>query len=91
MESARSGGCGGQDLAFAFHLDDQVNGKFTIDGVNGAHYTGDFVKMNLVSTSNLFVKLDGMKFNGAAVKTISLILRRLSIEPTMDVKSMVAC
>ena len=37
------------------------------------------------------VKLDGMKFNGAAVKTISLILRRLLTEPTMDVKSVVAC
>ena len=36
---------------FAFHLGNQVNGKLTIDGVNSAHYTGDFVYSNLVSIS----------------------------------------
>ena len=57
-------------LAFAFHLDNHVNGKLTIAGVNSAHYTGDFVYTNLVCTSCWHVKLDGLKFNGAAVKTI---------------------
>ena len=47
--------------------------------------------MKSVSTSYWYVELDGMNFNGAAVKTISLILRRLLTEPTMDVKPMAAC
>ena len=79
-------------LAFAFHLDDQVNGKLTIAGVNGAHYTGDFAFSNRVCTSYWHVKLDGLKFNGAAVKTIpDAIVDSGAAEPTMDVKFMDAC
>ena len=54
-----------------FHLDDQVNRELTIDGVSSAHCTRDFVYPNLVTTSYWHVKLDGMKFNYAAVETIS--------------------
>ena len=36
---------------------------------NSAHYAGDFVFSNLVSTSNWHVKLGGLKFNWAAVET----------------------
>ena len=43
--------------------------KFPIDGVNSVCYTGDFVYTNLVSISYWHVKLAGLKFNGAAVKT----------------------
>ena len=84
MESVRPGGAD-EDLAFlafAFHLYDQVNGKLTIAGVNCAHCTGDFVYTNLVCTSYWHVKLDGLKFNGAAVKTTG------AAEPTMDMKFM---
>ena len=38
-------------LLDAFRLDDQVNRELTIDGVNSAHKSRDFVYPNLVSTS----------------------------------------
>ena len=41
----------GEELVFAFHFDNQVNGKLINDGVNSAHYTGEFVYADLVSTS----------------------------------------
>ena len=56
----------GEEPVFAFHLDNQVNGRLTIDGVNSAHYAGVFVHTNLVSISYWHVKLDGPKFNCAA-------------------------
>ena len=93
MESVRLGGAD-EDLAFlafAFHLDDQVNGKLTSAGVNSAHYTGDFVCTSLVCTSVWHVELYGLKFNGAAVKiTPYAIVDSGAAEPTMDVKSMAA-
>ena len=41
----------GENLVFAFHLDDQIDGKLTIDGVNSAHYTRVFAYTHLVSFS----------------------------------------
>ena len=81
-----------KSLLDAFHLGDQVDRELTIDGVNNAHYTGDFVYPNLVCFSYWHVKLDGMKFNVAAVKTIPhAIVDSGTAEPTVDVKFMAAC
>ena len=62
--------CGAtMSLLYAFHLDDQVNGKLTIVGVNSAHYTGDFVYTNLEIISCWHVELDGLTLNDTAVET----------------------
>ena len=59
-----------EESVFAFHLDNQVNGKLTMDGVNSAHLAGVFVYTDLVSISQWHVMLDGLEFNVAAVKTV---------------------
>ena len=59
-----SGGCGWEPF-FAFIRGKQINGKLIIDGINGAHYTGDSAYTNLVCTSHYHVKM----FNDAAVET----------------------
>ena len=41
----------GEEPVFAFYLDNQIHGKLTVFGVNSAHYTGDLVYTNVVSTS----------------------------------------
>ena len=56
-------------LLDACHLDDQVDRELTIDGVNSAHCTEDFVFSNLVCISYWHVKLDGLKFNVASVES----------------------
>ena len=56
-------------LLYAFHLDVLVDRELTIDSVNSAHCTGDFVYTNLVTTNYWHVKLGGTKFIGAAVET----------------------
>ena len=50
-----------------FHLGNQVDCDFPIAGVNGAHYTGEFVYTNLEITSHWHVNLDGFMLLGAAV------------------------
>ena len=45
-------------------LDNQVNGRLTIDGRTAREISC------LVSTSHWHVKLEGLEFNGAAVKTM---------------------
>ena len=57
----------GAEPVFAFYLENQVDDKLTIGGVNSAHYTGDFAYTNLESTSYWQINLDGLKLNGAAV------------------------
>ena len=42
----------GAEPVFAFYLEDQVDEKLTINGVNSAHYTEDFAYTNLESTKS---------------------------------------
>ena len=42
----------GAEPVFAFYLENQVDGKLTINGVNRAHYTENFAYTNLESTKN---------------------------------------
>ena len=42
----------GAEPVFAFYLENQVDGKLTINGVNRAHYTENFAYTSLESTKN---------------------------------------
>ena len=63
-----------------------VTSKSTDDCANGAHDTEEFVYTDLVSTIYLHVVLNGLQFNGAAVKSMSVLARALRWTAT-DVKS----
>ena len=72
----------------------QVGDELTTGGVNTTHYTGGFVYMNLESTSNWQVNLDGLKLDGAAVGTTPYVIIDSGISflagPTTDIES-IAC
>ena len=81
----------GAEPVFAFYLENQVDDKLTIGGVNSAHYTRDFAYTNLESTSYWQINLDGLKLNGAAVGSTPYAIvdsgTSFLAKPTTDVKS----
>ena len=52
----------------------QVGDELTTGGVNTTHYLRGFVYLNLQSTSNWQVILDGLKLDGAAVGTTPYVI-----------------
>ena len=84
----------GAEPVFAFYLENQVDDKLTIGGVNSAHYTGDFAYTNLECTSYWQINLDGLKLNGAAVGSTPYAIvdsgTSFLAKPTTDVKSIAA-
>ena len=56
-----------RNSSLLFNVHNQVDGEFSIAGVNGAYNTGEFVYTDSEITSHWQVNLDGFMLYGAAV------------------------